>query len=840
MAAADLPPQLTSFIGRTNELVEIAALLADPTCRLLTLVGPGGIGKTRLALQTAADAQSHFADGVCFVALQPVSSTAFLVQAFADALHLTFYGPEVPRLQLLRWLRPQKLLIVVDNFEHLLDDVTLVTEIVEAAPGVKLLVTSRERLNVREEWVREIGGMRVPRDDQSGELDSYDAVQLFAARARQARGDFALERERPHVVRICQLVEGLPLAIELAAARIRTLSCAQIAEEIRHSMGFLTTSLRNVPARHRDMYAVFGPCWNRLTQPQRDVFMRLSVFRGGFECEAAEQVAGASPPMLATLTDKSLLRVTQTGRYEMHELVRQYAAARLVETADERERIQDRHCDYYAAFLAQREPDLKGQDMLRALAEIRPEMDNIRVMWRWAVARLKQDDLAKALDSLAFVFQNRYWYQEAVDAFGTAAAALGDTPSELKARLLAWQANSSMVSTEGLKPTVAALALCTLSVNMLLPFGGYRADPTSFYFTLALCPSYWEGTQAFFEGNLAAFRQREDQWGIAATLGALGSVSFAYGQLDQAYAYYHEARQLFRQRGNLWGQSSMLHGLCFTTFEQGRYKETEQYARECLALCETLDDRGGTAMALGRLGWAIVRQQGDYEEARELFERSVAMWDQMAGESGIYYLGGLGVAECLTGQYQRAWCSLGRVLRQTLSRQTPDPRAVGLCLSLLAAVFVADGHTEWAVRILAAVTPTGALSEILFSDNPLGDLEGCLSPEAFAAAKQRGESQSPREIAAEVLDMIEASSKTRQAPGALTRDTAQLFLDPLSQRELEVLHLVADGLSNREIAQELVVTLGTVKKHINNIFGKLQVRSRTQAVARATELNLLP
>jgi predicted ATPase len=186
MAVPGLPLQPTPFVGRVDELAEIAALLVDPACRLLTLVGPGGIGKTRLALQAAADAQSHFADGVCFVALQPVTSTEFLVQAFADALHLAFYGTETPRLQLLRWLRPQQRLIVVDNFEHLLDDVALLTEIMEAAPGVKLLVTSRETLNVREEWVREVRGMRVPGDDQIGEPDSYDAVQLFVARARQA------------------------------------------------------------------------------------------------------------------------------------------------------------------------------------------------------------------------------------------------------------------------------------------------------------------------------------------------------------------------------------------------------------------------------------------------------------------------------------------------------------------------------------------------------------------------------------------------------------------------------------------------------------------------------
>jgi predicted ATPase len=324
MTTVSLPPQLTSFIGRADDLVEIATLLADPACRLMTLIGPGGIGKTRLAIQAAAEAQSHFKDGVCFVGLQPVSSTDFLVPALADALQLTFYGQESPRAQLFHYVSPRNLLLVLDNFEHLLDGVALLIEILEAAPQIKLLVTSRETLNVREEWVREVAAMQVPRNEQDLDLDSYDAAQLFFERARQARGDFKEDRERSYVIRICQLVGGLPLAIELSAARVRTMSCAQIAEEIQRSMGFLSTALRNVPERHRDMYAVFEPSWNRLTCSQRGSFVRLSVFRGGFEREAAEQVAGASPQLLTALVDKSLLRVTPTGRFEMHELVRHH------------------------------------------------------------------------------------------------------------------------------------------------------------------------------------------------------------------------------------------------------------------------------------------------------------------------------------------------------------------------------------------------------------------------------------------------------------------------------------------------------------------------------------
>jgi predicted ATPase len=654
VAARNLPLQPTSFIGRTDELAEIGALLADPVCRMLTLVGPGGVGKTRLALQAAAEAQDQFADGACFVALQPVTSTEFLVPAMADALHLTFYGPENPRTRLLQRLRDQDLLLVVDNFEHLLDDVTLVTEIVEAAPGVKLLVTSRETLNVREEWVREIGGMRVPRDNQSGELDSYDAVQLFAARARQARGDFALDRERPYVVRICRLVEGLPLAIELAAARIRTLSCAQIAGELQRSMDFLATSLRNVPARHRDMYAVFEPCWKRLTQAQREVFMRLSVFRGGFEREAAEQVAGASSPMLATLTDKSLLRVTQTGRYEMHELVRQYAAARLEETAAEGDRVRDRHCDYYAAFLARREPDLKGPNLLRALDEIRPEIDNIRVMWRWAVERGRWDAVAKCLDSLAFVFQNRAAFREAVDALGSAINALGDEPSVLLGRLLLWQGHFGPLPVERPK------ALLRKGAAVLREFGLHHADPMSI---LYLAASYTDPADAEqpLQETLAYFKARRDAWGTANALNALLYFPWLQGDFERAERLARESLALYREIGNLWGISSSLHAVTEATYRQEKYDEAWRSAEENLNICEAIDDEAGIALALLRLG-KVSYALGDYEEARAFFERSLSVW-QKIGSEFLPGLEDLGAIACRLGDYCQARLLLRDALR---------------------------------------------------------------------------------------------------------------------------------------------------------------------------------
>jgi predicted ATPase/DNA-binding CsgD family transcriptional regulator len=828
-----LPLQPTPFVGRADELAEIATLLADPACRLLTLVGPGGVGKTRLALQAAADAQSHFADGVRFVALQPVTSTEFLVSAFADALGLTFYGPESPRLQLLKWLRPKSLLIVVDNFEHLLDDVALPTEIVETAPGVKLLVTSRETLNVREEWIREVRGMLVPGEDPSVELDSSDAVQLFVARARQARGDFALDQERRHVIRICRLVEGLPLAIELAAARIRTLPCAQIAEEIQHSLGVLATTLRNVPARHRDMYALFEPCWNRLTQPQRGVFMRLSAFRGGFEREAAEQVAGASPQMLATLADKSLLGVTQTGRYEMHELVRQYAAARLEEVTGETDRVRDRHCDYYASFLAQRERDLKGADLLRALDEIRPEIDNIRVMWRWAVEHGKWETVSECLDSLAFVFRNRAAFDEAAQTFGRAITALGENPSILLGRLLLHQGDFR-------NPLTVREALIQKGVAILREFGLHHAEPMS----VLRLPHVFDDPRVAeqpLQEMFAYFQARGDKWGMANTLSALLQIPQLQGDFVETERLARVALALFQEIGNLWGIACGFHAVAEATFHQERYDESWRSAEKVLTICQEIDDRGGIAVALWRLG-RVSYAQGDYEAAQDLFERSLSVQKEMGVDDivGPDYLSAIALRLGDHRQVKR-YLRDGLRIEKNLGSRKPYkfvPRALVVFAGLLAAT----GQPARAVEVLTAALPPLAYWKLerVEGEALLADFQTSLSPDEFAAAQARGEEWELEELAAAILEELETWEESSLPPGKWPHRADQPLIEALSERELEVLRLVADGLSNREIAQELVVTLGTVKKHINNIFGKLQVRSRTQAVTRARELNLLP
>ena len=268
-----MPLTLTSFIGREDELAEITNLLTTPDCRLLTLTGPGGIGKTRLAMQAAARVADTFDDGIYFVGLQAVATPDLIVPFVAGALGFQFYEGADPKQQLLGFLHQKHMLLVLDNFEHLLDGANFVSEILSAASHAQALVTSREVLNLREEWLYSVAGMDFPTSDEEN-ISDYSAVQLFVERARQVRNDFSLQCEQSAVARITQIVEGMPLALELAASWLKSLSCQDIVDQISHDLDFLTTTIRNVPVKHRSLRVVFEHSLNMLSGEEQVAFLR--------------------------------------------------------------------------------------------------------------------------------------------------------------------------------------------------------------------------------------------------------------------------------------------------------------------------------------------------------------------------------------------------------------------------------------------------------------------------------------------------------------------------------------------------------------------------------------
>ena len=432
----NLPAQPTPFVGRESEMAEIASLLDNHYCRLLTLFGPGGIGKTRLAVETAAQQANVYADGIFFVPLQGVRSPDLLVASIADALQMGLRNQTEPHTQLLGQLGERHMLLVLDNLEHLLVEpgadltVDLLRDIVHTAPDVMLLVTSREVLNMQEEWVFPVHGLPVPQSRQAGDEQGSAAVVLFAQRAQQASPDFSLDDEQAAVVRICQLVEGIPLALELAASWKRMLTCSAIADKLEQSLRFAATTRRDVPARHRSMQAVFEQSWTLLAEKDQTIFRRLSIFRNGFRLEAAEAVCDATLPLLAALVDKSLLQPQPGGRYQMHEFFRQFAEAYLLESPAEMERIRQEHCAYYCAFLHVRRHTCTGPNQRQVIQELQEEIENIRPAWQHAVLHAKAMEIRQAAYALYEFFDFRGRYRESVDLFQQAVQALEGAASE--------------------------------------------------------------------------------------------------------------------------------------------------------------------------------------------------------------------------------------------------------------------------------------------------------------------------------------------------------------------------------------------------------------------------
>ena len=325
-----------------------------------------------------------------FVALQPLTRSDLLVPTIAQAVGLTFYGEGDPQQQLLDYLHDKTLLLILDNFEHLLDGAALVSTMLAAAPGVTVLATSREALSLREEWLYPLKGMATPPSVYATSLEDYEAVQLFLSHARRVQPHFDLANEHESVIRICQMTAGLPLAIELAASWLKGLSIAHIAQEMQRNLDFLSTTTRNVEERHRSMRAVFDQSWTLLSENERLIFARLSVFPGGFAGEAAEQVAEASFASLAALVEKSLVQMESADRFGIHELLRQYGMEQL-EAYGETAATYARHSQYFAQLMLRHEAALQQPQQLETMQAIERDFENIRLAWEWSAKNQHAD-----------------------------------------------------------------------------------------------------------------------------------------------------------------------------------------------------------------------------------------------------------------------------------------------------------------------------------------------------------------------------------------------------------------------------------------------------------------
>ena len=714
----NLPVLFVPLIGRQTELAEIGRCMQDPVCRLLTLAGPGGMGKTHLALEAATSQLGRFAHGVYLVSLSPLASAEDILPTIAQAVGLLFRQGAEPRQQLLGHLRGRQVLLLLDGFEHLLDDtgcperrgeeaglgsaVRLVTELLEAAPGVKIMVTSRSRLQAPGEHILTIGGLDLPsRRASAGTADS-GAVKLFLSGMRRIRPSLEPTRsDLIEITRICHLVAGVPLGILLATAWIETLTPAAIADEIARGLDFLKSDGSDVLAadtlggeRQRSLRAVFLHSWRLLSAQEQKAYKKLSVFCHDFTYEAARQVAGVTLSELKALIDKSMIQPKHTARYAMHELLRYYAAEKLAQAPELEGAIRDRHGAYYAELLHGYTHHLKGPRRRTILRQIGQAFDNARAAWEWAVECQHIEWLGQAVDGLGHFFEWHGRHADGETACKAAAEAIEtlDTEREVqvRARVLAWQ--SLFAERLGHLDTAERAARQSLAILDDPSLAGLDTRPTRAFALrqaakAALHTDLGQSRQ-LGEQSLDLYQTLGEQWEIAGVLDELGWTASLAGDYGSARCVYEESLKLYQGMGDPRGIASALGALGYTLFHHGRFQEAERLVRESIASRKENADWAQAAEDLFVLGLTLV-WLGKLAEAHSLLEESIASYKHMGALAEVARLYAvLSQIEALQGSYEQA-----RALAQTclsMAQESGSWREIGICFWVLGGVATAE------------------------------------------------------------------------------------------------------------------------------------------------------
>ena len=636
----NLPAATTLLVGRDSELAQLSALLADPAHRLVTILGPGGMGKSRLALAASRAVIDSFPDGVFLVELASLTNAEELPRVIGDALNYPFQNDSrPPRRQLLDYLRGRRLLLLLDNFEHLLEGAELLIALLEVAPDLQLLITSRERLRLHAETIFRLAGLGCPPGSAAMDGTKYDAVDLFVQSARRMRQGYTPSPDEwPTIARICRLVDGMPLGLVLAASWIEHLPPAEIADEIAANIAFLGQDLHDLDQRHRTIEAVFEQSWQRLAAPEKQALMGLSIFVGGFDRQAAQAVAAASLPLLTRLVDKALLWRVGEGRYNLHELVRQLARQKLIEAGEE-EAIRRLHSRWFLALVSRQEVRIKGMESDDAIELMERERENVRAAWDWATQNGETDSMLSAMETLGIFYHRPGYWEEGETLLGQTAAQL-DTPSTPQAHLLhgwlwAWH---GLFFHQVSQPAAAQEALAqALALAAESPLPESEISPLRAFVYLHRAGDLMTNRQrrekvADMQKALDAYQQLGNDWWTVYTLVLLGHSEIFSGSIRKAKERLQQALHIAQRSGNRPGETQALQNLSFAAEHMGKVDEGERLARQALA---TIEDPAYRQSALGRLAFVLLAT-GKFEESISVSQTYVAWAKQFGADRRNY------------------------------------------------------------------------------------------------------------------------------------------------------------------------------------------------------------
>jgi predicted ATPase/DNA-binding CsgD family transcriptional regulator len=816
-----LPVSLTSLIGREHEVQALQALLLRPDVRLLTLTGTAGVGKTRLALEVVRDLVPHFADGVHVISLAPISDPAFVIPTIAHSLGLIESGSQ-PLLELFKTSQHDKhRLLLLDNFEHIITAAPLLAEFLEACPDVKLLVTSREVLRLRGEHQFAVLPLALPDlkhlpDDKS--LAHVPAVNLFIQRAQAITSDFQVTTDNAATIaEICLRLDGLPLAIELAAARIALFPPQALLARLDRRLQVLTGGARDLPLRQRTLHNTITWSYNLLDAAEQQLFRCLSVFVGGCTLEAAEAVCGArnnasadlAGSMLdgvASLIDKSLVQQTaqegEQSRLVMLETLREYGLEVLA-SGGQAEATREAHAAYYLALAEQAELELSSPQQVSWFERLEREHDNLRAALSWFLEQgsdTQRSELALRLSGAlsqfwfirGYVSEGQYWLERTLD------------------------------ESRGVRSTVRAKALTGA--------GGLATLQDDFGYAEALCGE-----------GLALYREQGDRRGSATALSIWGYATLMRSNYATALALEEEALALFREVGDIGGSAFALNILASVLFYQGEYAQAHALLEESLVLSKVAGNVRDYATSLVLLG-LVTFLQGDVARARSLLEESLVFFKEV-GERGriAEVFASQGLISFSQGDYAAARVLMEESLKIALELDYKWD-IVG-CLEGLATVVAAQGELVRAVWFMSAAQALrGAVGTPLPSyfqamhEFTIASVRTQLGEQAFDGAWVEGLTMTPEHVLVSLEPLPKPALTTPSSASVASLPSPQAGL---TTRELEVLRLLAQGLTSAQIAEQLVIGVVTVNFHVRSIYSKLGVTSRAAATRYALEHHLV-